>query len=53
MELIYADWYKLAENEGERLRVVVDQVAALTDPAAVALHHVLLNGGRSRGIGNG
>jgi len=31
------DWRR-ASNENERMRVVVDQVASLTDPGAYALH---------------
>ncbi|HVQ88421.1 MAG TPA: deoxyguanosinetriphosphate triphosphohydrolase [Actinomycetes bacterium] len=43
LEPIYADWFKAATTDSERLRVVVDQVAALTDPAAVARHESLLS----------
>jgi dGTPase len=35
--IFLADW-EMAENDGQRLRVVVDQVASLTDPAAYTLH---------------
>ena len=35
--IFLADW-EIAENEHQRLRVVVDQVASLTDPAAYILH---------------
>jgi dGTPase len=31
------DWQR-ASNDGERLRVVIDQIASLTDPGAYALH---------------
>ena len=41
LETAYAEWFKRAESDGERMRVVVDQVAALTDPAALKLHHQL------------
>lgn len=35
--IFLADW-QMAENDAQRLRVVVDQVASLTDPAAYTLH---------------
>jgi dGTPase len=35
--IFMADW-EMAENDDQRLRVVVDQVASLTDPAAYILH---------------
>jgi len=35
-----ADWIE-AEDDAARTRVVVDQVASLTDPSAVALAHRL------------
>jgi dGTPase len=41
LEPIYADWFNAAESDAERLRVVVDQVAALTDTAAVARYQSL------------
>jgi dGTPase len=41
LETPYAEWFKRAESDGERMRVVVDQVAALTDPAALKLHRQL------------
>nr|MBP6084443.1 hypothetical protein [Candidatus Planktophila sp.] len=31
------DWNRAADD-GQRLRVVIDQIAALTDPGAYALH---------------
>ena len=34
------DWYR-ASDDGERLRVAVDQVASLTDGSALALHSLL------------
>ena len=34
--IFLADW-EMAENDDQRLRVVVDQVASLTDPAAYIL----------------
>lgn len=36
------DWQQ-AENDQQRLRVVIDQVASLTDPGAIALHTRLIN----------
>ena len=41
LESAYAEWFKEALTDAERLRVVVDQVAALTDPAALVLHRKL------------
>jgi dGTPase len=38
------DWQN-AQTEQARLRVVIDQVASLTDPGAVALHKRLINRG--------
>ena len=35
--IFLADW-DAAENEAQKLRVIVDQVASLTDPAAYTLH---------------
>jgi dGTPase len=36
------DWNR-AENDQQRLRVVIDQVASLTDPGALSLHEGLIN----------
>jgi dGTPase len=36
------DWQQ-AENDQQRVRVVIDQVASLTDPGAIALHNRLIN----------
>lgn len=36
------DWHR-AENDQQRLRVVIDQVASLTDPGALLLHERLIN----------
>jgi dGTPase len=36
------DWQR-AENDQQRLRVVIDQVASLTDPGAILLHTRLIN----------
>ena len=41
LDPVYATWYKEATDDAARLRVVVDQVATLTDHAAVALHRRL------------
>ena len=38
LDPIFIDDWKLASNDGERLRVVIDQIASLTDPGAYALH---------------
>ena len=38
------DWQN-AQTDQARLRVVIDQVASLTDPGAVALHKRLINRG--------
>jgi len=38
LDPIFEDDWKVATNDSERLRVVVDQIASLTDPGAYALH---------------
>jgi dGTPase len=38
LDPIFEDDWKIATNDAERLRVVVDQIASLTDPGAYALH---------------
>ena len=38
LDPIFEDDWKLATTDSERLRVVVDQIASLTDPGAYALH---------------
>jgi dGTPase len=38
LEPVYRAWFDDAVDDAGRLRVVVDQVASLTDPAALALH---------------
>ena len=43
LDPIYLDDWAKARNEIEKLRVVIDQVASLTDPAAYALHARLVN----------
>lgn len=41
LDTVFADDWNLARDEGERLRVAVDQVASLTDMRAIALHDAL------------
>jgi dGTPase len=41
LDPIFEDDWKIATNEAERLRVVIDQIASLTDPGAYALHEQL------------
>jgi len=38
LESFFLDDWDAADSDGERLRVVIDQVASLTDPGAYALH---------------
>jgi dGTPase len=38
LDPIFEDDWKIATSDSERLRVVVDQIASLTDPGAYALH---------------
>jgi dGTPase len=38
LDPIFEDDWKLASTDSQRLRVVVDQIASLTDPGAYALH---------------
>ena len=38
LDPIFEDDWKIATNDGERLRVVIDQIASLTDPGAYVLH---------------
>ncbi|BCB79311.1 deoxyguanosinetriphosphate triphosphohydrolase [Phytohabitans flavus] len=44
LDPIFLPWWKAATDDGGRLRVVIDQVASLTDPAAVAWHQRLSGG---------
>ncbi|MFI5491742.1 deoxyguanosinetriphosphate triphosphohydrolase [Actinoplanes sp. NPDC051859] len=44
LDPMFAHEWKLAADDAARLRVVIDQVASLTDPAAVAWHRTLLAG---------
>lgn len=41
LDPIFEDDWKIATNDAERLRVVIDQIASLTDPGAYALHEQL------------
>ena len=38
LDSIFAKDWQVATNETERMRIVVDQIASLTDPGAYALH---------------
>ncbi|MBU2669819.1 deoxyguanosinetriphosphate triphosphohydrolase [Actinoplanes bogorensis] len=42
LDLIFAPLYEAAESDAEALRVVIDQVASLTDTAAVSWHRTLV-----------
>jgi len=41
MDAVFAPLFHAATDDGERMRIVIDQVASLTDPAALAWHHRL------------
>jgi dGTPase len=43
LDSVFAPMWKAAADDAARLRVVVDQVASLTDPAAIAWHRTLGN----------
>jgi dGTPase len=47
LDPVFAPLWKQAPDDAARLRVVVDQVASLTDPAAVTWHHRLVAAPRS------
>jgi len=38
LDPIFEDDWKRASSDSEKLRVVIDQIASLTDPGAYALH---------------
>jgi dGTPase len=42
LDQVFAPLWREAPDDAARLRVVIDQVASLTDPAALAWHHRLL-----------
>lgn len=44
LDAVFAPLWRAAGNDASRLRVVVDQVASLTDPAAVVRHARLFGG---------
>jgi dGTPase len=46
LDPMFVELWKAAETDAARLRVVIDQVASLTDPAAVAWHRTLMAAGR-------
>ena len=46
LDPLFAPLWKAAPDEAKRLRVVIDQVASLTDHAAVAWHGTLVAGAR-------
>jgi dGTPase len=46
LDAMFAPLWKAADDDAARLRVVVDQVASLTDHAAVTWHRTLVAGGR-------
>lgn len=41
LEPVFLDDWMRARNDGERLRVAIDQVASLTDASAMAMHAIL------------
>ena len=49
LDPIFEDDWKIASSDGEKLRVVIDQIASLTDPGAYALHAHLTAQLRKRG----
>ncbi|MEV0158108.1 deoxyguanosinetriphosphate triphosphohydrolase [Micromonospora sp. NPDC050686] len=49
LDPVFAPLWRAAPDDGARLRVVIDQVASLTDPAAVEWHRRLSGGGRAGG----
>jgi dGTPase len=47
LDPVFADWYQQAPDEPARLRVVVDQVASLSDTRALQLHAALVGAARA------
>jgi dGTPase len=45
LDQVFGPLYKEAANDAARLRVIIDQVACLTDPAAIAWHRKLTGKG--------
>jgi dGTPase len=43
LDPVFAPMWRAAPDDAGRLRVVIDQVASLTDPAALAWHHRLVS----------
>jgi dGTPase len=41
LDSFFIDDWKAADSDSTRLRVVIDQIASLTDPGAISLHRVL------------
>jgi dGTPase len=41
LDSFFIDDWKAANSDSTRLRVVIDQIASLTDPGAISLHRVL------------
>ncbi len=48
LDPIFVEDWQAATSDGQRLRVVVDQIASLTDPGAYALHSYLSTDSRKR-----
>jgi len=47
LDRLFASWYEAAATDAERLRVVVDQVASLTDTRAQLMHAALVGSARA------
>jgi dGTPase len=48
LDAVFAPLWKAAGDDSTRLRVVIDQIASLTDPAATTWHRQLLGSGPNR-----
>jgi dGTPase len=48
LDAVFAPLWKAAGDDATRLRVVIDQIASLTDPAAAAWHRQLVGSGPNR-----